>query len=196
MAGQVMGQLPLERLRPSPPWAYVGVDLFGPFTTRGEVNRRARGKAYGVIFNCFVTRAVHIDLATDYSMNGFLQVLRRFVSLRGYPKEMYSDGGSQLLAASKELRQVMDGWDPDSLHEFGITEGMSWKFSMANAPWQNGVTEILIKGIKKSIQHAIRDQILPFHELQTVLYEVANLANERPIGRQPTDPEDGTYLSQ
>lgn len=194
MVGQKMGQLPLARLKPSPPWSYVGVDLFGPFPTRGEVNKRARGKAYGVIFNCFTTRAVHIDLAVDYSSTGFLQVLRRFVSLRGYPSEMYSDGGSQLVGASKELKQVTDGWDADKLHDFGITNGMTWKFSMADSPWQNGVTEILIKGVKKAINHAIGNQVLHFHELQTVFYEVANLVNERPIGRHPTDPEDGVYL--
>ena len=33
-----------------------------------------------------------------------------------------------------------------------------------------------------------------FSELQTVCFEVANLINERPIGRHPTTPEDGAYL--
>ena len=31
-------------------------------------------------------------------------------------------------------------------------------------------------------------------ELQTVCFEAANLVNERPIGRHPTSPDDGTYL--
>ena len=30
-----------------------------------------------------------------------------------------------------------------------------------------------------------------FSELMTVFYEVTNLVNERPIGRQPKDPDDG-----
>ena len=42
---------------------------------------------------------------------------------------------------------------------------------------------------------AIGDQVLSFSELQTVLYEAANLVNERPIGVLPTHPEDGSYLS-
>ena len=36
--------------------------------------------------------------------------------------------------------------------------------------------------------------MLSFSEIQTVLFEVANLMNERPIGRHPTDPADGSYL--
>ncbi|XP_071944795.1 uncharacterized protein [Antedon mediterranea] len=190
MSGQQMGQLPIERLKPSPPWSFIGVDLFGPFITRGEVNKRARGKAYGIIFTCLVTQAVYLDLATDYSTTGFLQAFRRFVSIRGYPTEIYN----QLVSASKELKGVIDGGQESDLHDFGITKGTTWKFSAADSPWQNGVTEILIKGIKKGIHHAIGGQVLPFNELQTVLFEVANLVNKRPIGRHPTDPEDGAYL--
>ena len=36
--------------------------------------------------------------------------------------------------------------------------------------------------------------MLSFAELQTVFYETANLLNERPIGRHPSDPEDGAYV--
>ena len=36
---------------------------------------------------------------------------------------------------------------------------------------------------------------MTFSELLTVLYEAANLMNERPIGRHPTSIDDGTYLS-
>ena len=60
---QVMGSLPEERLKPSPPWYCTGVDLFGPFITRKEVQKRVRGKAYGVLFNCMTTRAVHVDVS-------------------------------------------------------------------------------------------------------------------------------------
>lgn len=37
--------------------------LLLPFTIHGEVNKRAKGKVYGVIFNCFTTRVS--DVTTD-----------------------------------------------------------------------------------------------------------------------------------
>ena len=52
------------------------------------------------------TRAVHLDLAADYSTEKFLLVLGRFVSLRGYPAKLYSDNGPQLVAANKELQAI------------------------------------------------------------------------------------------
>ena len=43
---------------------------------------------------------------------------------------------------------------------------------------------------------AVSDSVLTFSELQTVFFEVANLLNERPIGRKPGyDPMTGAYLS-
>ena len=67
LTGQVMGKLPEERLKPAPPWSSTAIDLFGPFNIRGEVKKRTIGKAYGVLFNCLATRAVHVDLSPDYS---------------------------------------------------------------------------------------------------------------------------------
>ncbi|KAK4318700.1 hypothetical protein Pmani_010328 [Petrolisthes manimaculis] len=80
--------------------------------------------------------------------------------------------------------------------QFGSNEGLSWSFNKAaDAPWQNGCSEALIKVIKRSIMMSIGDSVLTFGELQTVLVEVANLTNERPIGIKPgTDLELGNYL--
>jgi hypothetical protein len=37
-------------------------------------------------------------------------------------------------------------------------------------------------------------KLCSFAELQTVVYEAAQLVNQRPIGRKPLTPDDGTYL--
>ena len=70
-----MGQLPQERPKPASAWSFTSLDFFGTFEIRGETNKRSRGKAYGALFACMLCRAVHLDLATDYSTNGFLIVL-------------------------------------------------------------------------------------------------------------------------
>ncbi len=80
------------------------------------------------------------------------------------------------------------------LEEFGVSEELKWEFTPADAPWQNGISEALIKSVKRPITAAIGQNIMTFSELQTVCFEVANLMNERPIGRHPTSPEDGAYL--
>ena len=136
-----------------------------------------------------------MDLAPDYSKEKFLVVLSRFVSIRGYPTKLLSDNGTQLTAANEELQKVSRAWDWDELVAFGATKGMQWEFVPADAPWQTGVSEALVKSVKKAIAVAIGESIMTFSELQTVCYEAANLVNERPIGRHSTSPaDDGIYL--
>ena len=52
----------------------------------------------------------------------------------------------------------------------------------AEGQHQNGLSEALVKLTKRSIQQKITCNILRFGQLQTVLIEIANIINSRPIG--------------
>ena len=100
---QQMADLPSVRLAPlTPPLHFPACDYFGPFKVK--VGRNKTAKHYGVIFTCLNTRAVHLEMTTDRSTMEFMQVLRSFFSIRGYPAVMRSDNGSQMLGAARELR--------------------------------------------------------------------------------------------
>ena len=58
----------------------------------------------------------------------------------------------------------------------------------------NGVTESLVKTVKIAMNTCIGEQILSFCELQTVVYECAQIVNQRPIGKNLCNPEDGSYI--
>ena len=112
-----MADLPEDRIKPyTPPFRFIAVDLFGPIAV--NVGRNRTDTHYGVLFTCLNTRDVYVDVATNYSTEGFLQVLRRFYSIRGYSHTLYSDRCSQLVGASKELRQAIEGWDQSRLREY------------------------------------------------------------------------------
>ncbi|KAK3736377.1 hypothetical protein QZH41_006148 [Actinostola sp. cb2023] len=190
---QVMADLPQLRVTPqTPPFYYTACDYFGPFTVKIQRNKTA--KHYGVIFTCLNTRAVHLEMAVDCSSMEFLQVLRRFFSLRGYPHTILSDNGTQMVGAARELREMIEGWDVNELREFCAERSIEWKFTTPAAPHQNGCAEALVKSCKGALKTAIGDQVLTPFELYTCLLEVGNLVNQRPIGRTPNDPDDGSYL--
>ena len=193
---QRMGQVMEERLKPTPAFYHTALDLFGPFTIRDAVKRRTHGKAFGVIFTCLTTRAVHLDVAEGYSTSDFLASLRIFISIRGFPHSIHSDNGTQLVAASKAMKEMTKEWHMEEISRFGTVEGMRWIFNKAaDAPWYNSSCESLIRLVKKALTRLIGESVLTFGELQTALYEVANLINERPIGIKPGNCiELGTYL--
>ena len=62
------------------------------------------------------------------------------------------------------------------------------------APHQNGCMEALVRSCKNALERAIGEQVLRPMELYTYLLEAGNLVNERPIGRIPNDPDDGSYI--
>ena len=112
-----MGLLPDARLKPSPAFNYVMLDLFGPYFVQGEVQKRTSGKAYGVLFTDLVMRAIHIEVVFGYDTESFLMALSRFVSVLGWPEIIYSDPGSQLIGAERELREAWNSIDRCCLHK-------------------------------------------------------------------------------
>ena len=114
-----------------------------------------------------------MDLAPDYKTENFL-VLRRFVSLGGYPAKLLSDNSTQLTVANVELQKVYKAWNWDELTTSCMMKGKEWQFIPADAPCQNGALEALVKSVKKAFAVAIGESIMTFSELQTVRYEAAN----------------------
>lgn len=106
--GEKVGELFGERLKPSPPFCQTACDIFGPIKIRDVVKRRTLDKAFGIVFNCLSTQIVYVCL---------LVAFRRFVSISAC--SMYLDWGTQLMSASKELKQMFSKLDWSEIHRFG-----------------------------------------------------------------------------
>ena len=74
------------------PFAYTGVDYFGPCTVKRGWRTMKRWSA---LFTCLTTRAVHLEIACSMSTDSFIQCYIRFLCDRGYPTHiLYSDNDS------------------------------------------------------------------------------------------------------
>ena len=182
---QPMGLLQEATLKPAPAFNHLMLDLFGPYTVR-EVQKRTSGKAYGVMFTDLAMRAVHIEAVFGYDTSNFLMAVSRFASLRGWPEMIYSDPGSQLVGAERELKEAWQRIDRESLQRDSVQNGSTWVFGPADSPWHQGAVESLIKAAKRAIHFSVSNQCLSVPEFLTVCCEVSNLLNERPIGVKPS----------
>ena len=70
-ASQQMKPLPKEILKLSLACQYTSVVLFVQYKIKEEVKKSCRGKAYGLVFNCCVSRVVYVDIAADCSTEEF-----------------------------------------------------------------------------------------------------------------------------
>ena len=65
-------------------------------------------------------------MAVDLTTMEFVQVLRRFFSIHGYPAVLLSDNGSQMVGAARELREMIQGLDSDQLRDYSSGPPPEW----------------------------------------------------------------------
>ena len=136
-----MAALPSEVQLQYPPFSNIGLDLCGPLLVHAMTNKRATMKVWNVIFVCLNTKAVTMYLAPGYATKDFFLAYNSHISDHGLPTNVYSDKGSQLVAAEKEITN----FEWDVIARRASTQGTSWKFAPAGGQWRNGAVEIFVK---------------------------------------------------
>lgn len=77
---QYMASLPSSRVSQAYPFENTGCDYAGPITLKLHPGRNPRKtKGYICLFVCLATKAMHLELASDLSTQGFLAAFRRFI---------------------------------------------------------------------------------------------------------------------
>ena len=197
---QHMADLPEDRCTPCAPFSYVGVDTFGPWPV---VYRRTRGgssnqKRWAILFTCFVTRAIHIEVIEELTSGAFINALRRFCAVRGQVTQFRSDRGTNFVGAVNDLNIDAEFIENGPVSKFLSDSRIVWKFNPPHAPHMGGAWERLI-GVSKKIlnamllDHKLRD--ITHDVLITFMAEVCAIVNNRPLTDVSNDPEAPRLLT-
>ena len=170
---QMMGQLPVARITPNPPFSVCGVDYAGPFSMKkGHTRRPVIVKVYLAVFVCFATKAAHLEVVSDASTEVFLACLRRFVSRRGRPAHIYSDNGGNFQGAKRDLRKLYtlleNSTTQSAVTTYLLQERVQWHSTPERAPHFGGLWEAAVKSAKTHLKRVIGTQRLDYEEFSTV----------------------------
>jgi hypothetical protein len=118
------------------------------------------------------------------------------MNIQGKPSRVYADCGTQIKAANGTLKALNKALHLPQLRNDGASNGITFVFTQPGSPWQNGCSEALIKSIKRSLNCLTGSDSprLAVLQLQRVLTSIANLLNDRPIGKHPKSADDGKLL--
>ncbi|XP_008290792.1 uncharacterized protein LOC103365200 [Stegastes partitus] len=120
---------------------------------------------------------------------------KRFTALRGHPRKLWSDPGTNFVGAKpalEELQKFLGKLNKTEIEEQASKHGTewSWKFHPAGSPHRNGAAEAAVKLVKRALSNLGGDGSLKWGEFQTFLFMAANLVNERPIDARVQSLED------
>ena len=141
------------------PFENVRLDYAGSLYTRDIYSsNKETYKSYILLFTCAATRNTHLELLPTESLASLLLALRRFVARKGLTSAFISDNFKTFKAKEIHIREI---------------------------PMVSGFYESLIGIIKRCLKKVARKAFLNYDELATLLIEIEQTLNTRPL----------TYLS-
>ncbi|PIK43503.1 hypothetical protein BSL78_19643 [Apostichopus japonicus] len=185
---QKMAALPIERVTSDrPPFDHTGIDMFGPF----EIKRgRSIVKRYGLILTCLATRAIHLEIL--HSADSCFNALRRFLCRRGSISSIRSDNGTNFVGTERTLREALKAWNKSDIPDWLAQRGITWEFNPPAASHFGGIWEAMIRVVRKVMNGILKEQTMRLDDegLATLMCEIENVVNERPLTTVSTHPED------
>ena len=190
-----MSDLPEERVSPTAPFHYTGMDVFGPFFIK-EGGKSL--KRYGLIFTCLASRAVHLETLNSMEADSFISALRRFINRPGKVRELRSEQGTNFVGAKNKLAAALQELDQAHVKEFLCAKGYDWINFNMNIPatsHMGGIWERMIKSVRSVLSDLLQEQgtQLDDEALCTLMTEAENVINSRPLTVEglsnPASPE-------
>ncbi|GFX96375.1 integrase catalytic domain-containing protein [Trichonephila clavipes] len=192
---QRMADLPNARVSIARVFSKVGLDFCGPFHIK-LISGRAKKmyKCYICIFVCFVVKAIHLEIVSNLSTEAFIGSLKRFISRRGRPSDIFSDNGTNFVGANNEFRKILKGLfkgeSSEKFEDFLASESIQWHFNPPAAPHFGGLWEAGVKSLKSHLKRVVGNNILTHEEFFTLVTQVEAVLNSRPLCSLSEDPND------
>ncbi|XP_068735322.1 uncharacterized protein [Montipora capricornis] len=125
--------------------------------------------------------AVHIEIAHSLDTDSFLLALRRFIATRGQVLELRSDNGTNFTSGERELRESIQAWNHDKIHEEMLQRNIKWSFNPPYGSYHGGFWERCIRSVRRIVCALLLEQTTDDEALTTLMCKVESILNSRPI---------------
>ncbi|GBN55088.1 hypothetical protein AVEN_10451-1, partial [Araneus ventricosus] len=198
IAGQIMGNLPKERVTPISAFTNCGIDFCGPFLIKFKNQRKGiYSKLYVAIFICLSTKAIHLETVSDLSSEAFIASLKRFIARRGKMAMIITDNATNFKGAKSELNRLFNLIrKPDEcLANYLSSERINWKLIPLRSPNFGGLWEAGVKSFKYHFKRTIGLYKVTLEEFNTIIIQIEGILNSRPLSPLSSDINEYEVLT-
>ncbi|KAH8339646.1 hypothetical protein KR067_006442 [Drosophila pandora] len=131
----------------------------------------------------------------DYSLDtsSCIMCLSNFMALRGTPKEIFSENGTNFRATEKAVREELKKIEHDKITiKF---DGIKWRFNPPGAPHMGGAWERLVRTTKGILKNICPNYSFNDEGLRNAVMEAQFIINSRPLTFVSLDTEDHAALT-
>ncbi|GBN29577.1 hypothetical protein AVEN_119816-1 [Araneus ventricosus] len=198
ISSQKMGDLPEDRVNPNFVFNSVGIDFAGPFYIKTKLRKRdPPTKIYVCIIICLSTKAIHLELVSDLSSEALIAALKRFMARRGKCRKILSDNATNFVGTKNEINRLFKLMEQqDALFQnFLSEEEITWSHIPPRAPHYGGLWEVGVKSFKFYFKRVVSNTCLTYEEFLTILIQIEELLNSRPLTPLSSEVEDLEILT-
>ena len=174
----VMGPIQNVNLCIAPAFYACQIDIFGPFKSYSNVNKRVTVKVWFLVFCCCTTGGIDVRVLEDYSTVSIIQAFIRFSCRFGYPKFVFPDEGVQLVNGCENMNYSFT----DSKQKLSVEYGVQYIACPVGAHYVHGKVERKIRQVKKCIRVNVENERLSIIQWETLMQQISNSINNLPIG--------------
>jgi len=163
------------------PYDHTGIDFTGHIYVKLE---NQLYKMYLLVFTCLNIRSVHLELLPDMSCKSFLMAFIRFCNSYNFPSAVYSDNANTFIQGVGILSESSVD---NEFTDFLVRSNIKHVRIPLYAAWVGSAWERMIKTIKNSLHKVIGRKYMQYFELITILSDVQNAINNRPLTYRSDD---------
>ena len=113
--------------------------------------------------------------------------LKLFMARRGQVKEIRSDNGTNFTGGERELRESINAWNHNKIHDALLQKNIKWMFNPPYGSHYGGVWKRCIRITRKILLALLQTQTTDDESLATLFCEVESILNSCPITTVSSD---------
>lgn len=184
----LMGDLPIEKLCVEhSTFTNIMIDMAGPFFIKSGKTRSSNlQKRYLLVVICLTTRAMHIEIMQEASADACVKALLCTFEIRGFPKKIICDRGSNFIGADNALRKIMIENNNKAVRDGKAPIKFLFEFNPARSPHMQGSVERLIGNIKTAMNKMKKtisglSENLSESSFRLLAMSIMGMMNNRPL---------------